>query len=85
DLQGSKLDAVITDTPVAKRILKELNDPNLVILDTVTFDSEYYGIAIPKGSELKAKIDEAIQALIDDGTIDTLVLKWDIYGENAEE
>ena len=36
----------------------------------------YYGIAMPKGSELKAKIDEAIKALQADGTIDALVLKW---------
>ena len=55
DLKGNKLDAVITDTPVAKQILAELNDPTLTILDTVTFDVEYYGIAIPKGQdELKA-------------------------------
>ena len=86
DLQGGKLDAVITDTPVAKRILKELNDPSLVIAEGVTFDSNFYGIAMPKGStELKAKIDEAIKALQDDGTIDALVLKWNIYGENTDD
>ena len=85
DLQGGKVDAVITDTPVAKRILKELNDPTLVIAEGITFDVNYYGIALPKGSELKAKIDAAIKALQDDGTIDALVLKWNIYGENTEE
>ena len=86
DLKGGKLDAVITDTPVAKRILKELNDSTLTISTTVAFDAQYYGIAIAKGKDdLKAKINDAIKALQDDGTIDALVLKWNIYGENSDE
>ena len=63
DLKGGKLDAVITDTPVAKKILAELNDPSLTISQTVSFGVEYYGIAIPKGQDdLKAKIDAAIKS-----------------------
>lgn len=46
DLKGGKLDAVITDTPVAKKILAELNDPTLTISDTVSFGVEDYGIAL---------------------------------------
>jgi len=84
DLQGGKLDAVITDTPVAKRLVKELADDSLVISDTVVFDAEYYGVAITKGNdELKAKIDASIERMQEDGTIDALVVKWDIYGENT--
>ena len=85
ELAGGKLDAVITDTPVAKRILKELNDETLMILDAVEFDKEYYAVALPKGSdELKAQIDASITRMIEDGTIDALVVKWDVYGENAD-
>ncbi len=85
ELQGGKLDAVITDTPVAKRLLKELNDPELVALD-IAFGTEYYGVAIPKGQdELKAKINASIARMLEDGTIDALIVKWDIYGENAAE
>ncbi len=81
DLAGNKLDAVITDTPVAKAILAELNDASLTVAPAVSFGVEYYGIAIPKGQdELKAKINAAIETLIADGTIDELVAKWDIYG-----
>ena len=79
DLQGGKLDAVITDTPVAKLLLAQLNDANLTISPTVTFDVEYYGIAIPKGNtDLKTKIDASIQRMTDDGTIAALVEKWGI-------
>ena len=87
DLAGNKLDAVITDTPVANAILAELNDASLTISPTVTFGVEHYGIALAKGNdELKAKLDAAIQTLIDNGTIDELVAKWDIYhtAEDAE-
>lgn len=85
DLKGNKLDAVVTDTPVAKRILKELNDDSLTICEGVTFDVEYYGIALAKGQdELKAKIDASIERMQNDGTIDALVQKWDIYSENSD-
>ena len=86
DLKGGKLDAVITDTPVAKKILAELNDPSLTISQTVSFGVEYYGIALAKGqTELKAKIDAAIKTLTENGTIDQLVDKWAIYGSGDEE
>ena len=86
DLQGGKLDAVITDTPVAKKILAELNDPTLTLSDTVSFGVEDYGIALAKGQdELKAKLDAAIKSLIADGTIDQLVEKWAIYGDDTAE
>ena len=85
DLQGNKLDAVITDMAVGQNILKQLNDENLIIIDTVVFDPDQYAIALQKGSELKAPIDEAIQSMIDDGTIDALAAKWGLYGEVEEE
>ena len=81
DLQGDKVDAVITDTPVAQKILAELGDKTLVISDAITFDAEYYAIALAKGNdELKAKLNTAIDSLKADGTIDQLAEKWNIYG-----
>ena len=84
ELQGGKLDAVITDTPVANRIVKELNDPDIMILDAIAFEVNFYGVALPKGSALKAQVDASIQRMLDDGTIDALVEKWDIFSQ-AEE
>lgn len=84
DLQGNKLDAVITDTAVAQAILKELNDDTLYIVDTMEFEPDQYAIELPKNSELKAPIDAAIQSMIDDGTIDKLAVKWGLYGETEE-
>lgn len=85
ELQAGQLDAVITDKPVAARILKELADSTLTISDTIAFETESYGIALPKGNdELKAKIDASIQRMTEDGTLDALAQKWDIYDENPD-
>ena len=80
----ANLDNYVIGQDVAKRILAELNDSTLVISDTISFPSQDYGIAIPKGkADLKAKIDASIQRMQADGTIDALVKKWDIYGDAA--
>ena len=86
DLQGGKLDAVITDTPVAMNLLAQLNDDSLVISDTVSFKVEYYGIAITKGNtDMKAKFDASLARMQADGTIDTLIAKWDNCGESVAD
>ena len=36
-----------------------------------------YGIATPKGSELSDRVADVVQEMLDDGTIDTLIDKWD--------
>ena len=85
ELQAGRLDAVITDSPVATRILKELADSTLIISDTIAFETETYGIVLPKGNEeLKAKIDASIQRMTEDGTLEALAQKWDIFDENPD-
>ena len=85
DLVKGNLDAVIVDKPVAQQILTQLNNANLAISDTVTFDPEEYAIAIAKGKDdIKAKLNTAIEALTADGTIATLADKWDVFGTKAD-
>ena len=38
--------------------------------------SDIYNIAFPKGSELKAIFDEALQEMIDSGEMGELIQKW---------
>ena len=77
ELQGGKLDAVITDLPAANTVMHELNDPSLIVLDNIDFGVEYYAVAIAKGNdELKAQINASIARMKEDGTIDALVEKW---------
>ncbi len=45
-------------------------------------DTSYIGVALPKGSEMAAPLQAAIQRLIDNGTYGRIVAKWGL-GEGA--
>lgn len=73
DVKTGKADLIIMDELPAKEIVKE-ND-NLVILDGVLFQDKY-GMIVKKGNdELKEEINKVLERMINDGTIDKLVLK----------
>ena len=73
-LIGGAVDCVIIDNQPAKALV-EVNE-GLVILDTAYADEEY-AICVAKGNdELLDKINEAIDALIEDGTIAKIVAKY---------
>lgn len=80
-LKSGKIDAFLTDEPLAKEILK--NNEGLKILDEkLTTDS--YAFAInPKKSTLKEEIDEIILEMKKDGTLTKLEEKW--FGNNEEQ
>jgi polar amino acid transport system substrate-binding protein len=73
-LMTNQIDAVICDTPVASGYVDKYDTLKTVgeILTT-----EEYGIAVAKGKEeLLAKINTALDALLDEGIIDQLTAKW---------
>lgn len=80
-LKSGKIDAFLTDEPLAKEILK--NNEGLKNLDEkLTTDS--YAFAInPKKSTLKEEIDEIILEMKKDGTLTKLEEKW--FGNNEEQ
>ncbi len=43
-------------------------------------DTSYLGVALPKGSDLAAPLQAAVQHLIDDGTYAKIVAKWGLEG-----
>ena len=43
-------------------------------------DTSYIGIALPKGSDMSAALQAAVQHLIDDGTYRKIVQKWGLEG-----
>ncbi len=49
---------------------------NLVVVETSEFSPEQYGIAFRKGSDMTAKVNEAIKALAEDGTLETIAKKY---------
>jgi polar amino acid transport system substrate-binding protein len=43
-------------------------------------DTSYLGVGMPKGSEMAAPMQAAIQHLIDNGTYDKVIAKWGLQG-----
>ena len=73
-LLGGEVEAVIIDNEPAKAFVA--NNASLKILDT-EYAVEEYAIAINKNNtELLAKINKAIEELIEDGTIDAIMSKY---------
>ena len=75
DLMNGQINAVVCDNPVANGYV----DKNPNVLKTVgdIFTAENYGIAVAKGkTELLAKLNAAIQELINEGFITQLSQKW---------
>lgn len=73
-LSGGAVDCVIIDNEPAKALVAA--NSGLKILDT-SYADEDYAICVKKGNnELLEKLNEAIVALIADGTVDRIVAKY---------
>ncbi len=73
-LKNGDVDAVIIDNAPAQVFVEE--NKGLVLLDT-EYANEDYAIAVKKGdSEFLKKLDDAIKALIADGTVQKIVDKY---------
>jgi polar amino acid transport system substrate-binding protein len=80
-LRSGKIDAFLTDEPIANEILKENND--LQILDKKLTDDSY-AFAINKDNyELKKEIDSVIIQMKKDGILEQFKNKW-ITGNNQQ-
>ncbi|MCL6586993.1 MAG: basic amino acid ABC transporter substrate-binding protein [Anoxybacillus sp.] len=77
DLLNGGVDAVVTDNAVANEYVKNNPDKKLrAIEDPTNFESEFYGLMFPKGSDLKPKVDEAIKKVIKSGKYAEIYKKW---------
>lgn len=83
ELNNGGADAVVADIAIVNEYIK--NNPNEKlkgIIDKENFGSEYYGVLYPKGSELKAKLDPAIKAVIENGKYAEIYKEW--FGEEPD-
>jgi glutamine transport system substrate-binding protein len=55
-----------------------------MITDPDTFESEFYGIMFPKGSEIQEDVNEALQTVIDNGTYAEIYEEWFGVEPNTE-
>ncbi|EXX85924.1 glutamine ABC transporter substrate-binding protein [Paenibacillus darwinianus] len=80
ELEGGGVDAVVADIAIVREYVKNNPDKNFKeVADAANFTPEYYGILLPKGSELKALLDPAIKAVIENGKYTEVYKKW--FGE----
>ena len=71
-LEVGEVDAMVLDGAIAHTYMNDERS----ILEGFTVEEVSYGVATIKDSELSAAVAEAVQAMLDDGTIDALVDKW---------
>lgn len=76
-----RLDFVVIEGPTAREFVSEfpvLTTFELSHPEVTKYMEEVAGVsvALPRGSEWTAKVNEAIEALIADGTMDALIKKW---------
>ena len=69
-------DFAVVDAQLAKSYCGNGDYADLIILEGLESDVEYYAIGFKKGSELTAKVNEALEALAKDGTIAKLADKY---------
>ena len=77
EVKAGTADAAVLDWTLAKSMVGEGTDfADLKMIDGVELATEEYGIAFRQGSDFTAKVDEAIQALVADGTLPALAEKY---------
>lgn len=79
-LKSGKIDAFLTDEPLAKEILK--NNDGLRILDEKLTEDSYAFAISPNKNNLKDEIDIVIKNMKENGILDTMEEKW--FGDNEE-
>ena len=77
DLANGKLDVVVIDSSTAEKFIGE-NEGLKIVEDAEVFASEEYGIAVKKGNtELLDAINAKIDAMLADGSINTICEKYE--------
>ncbi|WP_449538760.1 basic amino acid ABC transporter substrate-binding protein [Ferdinandcohnia sp. Marseille-Q9671] len=83
ELESGGADAVVADNGVIEYYAAQNPDKNLkVVGDKDTFDAEFYGMMFPKGSEVKADFDKAIETIIENGKYTDIYKEW--FGEEPD-
>lgn len=72
-LEDGTVDAMVLDGAIAQTYM----DDKRHVIDGFVVAEQSYGVATQKGSELSTPVAEAVQEMLDDGTVAALVDKWD--------
>lgn len=76
EVKTGAVDFAVVDIVLAKNICGKGDYTDLMIVDSIVLDSEIYAIGFEKGSELTAKVNEAIKTLFENGKVMELATKY---------
>ncbi len=78
EVKSGAADFAVLDAQLAKSYCGKGDYADLVVVDALAGDVEYYAIGFKKGSELTAKVNEQLEKLGADGTIAALAEKYGV-------
>ena len=78
EVNAGTADFAVLDAQLAKSYAGKGDYANIVIIDSLSSDVEYYAIGFKKGSELTAQVNGALEQLAADGTIAKLAEKYNV-------
>lgn len=81
ELATKRVDAVVHDTPNVQYYANTAGNGKVKVVGSLK-SGDFYGIAFPKGSALRATVNEALAAIKADGTYDKLYEHW--FGRKPE-
>ena len=74
---GNKADGCVVDYVLSIGMIGEgTSYEDLVVVDSLAFEPEQYGIAFRKGSDVTAKVNEAITKLVESGELQKIAEKY---------
>lgn len=77
ELLSGGADAVVADNTVIEEHAAKNPDQKLIVIsDDGAFEQEFYGVLFPKGSELKADFDKALNTVFENGSYAKLYEEW---------
>lgn len=78
DLKAGSVDFVVIDRMLANSIVGKGDFSDLAIVEAIEMESEKYAIGMRKGSDLTAKINQAMKDLVADGTLLEIAKKYKV-------
>lgn len=77
-VKSGTVDFAVVDNQLARSYCGKGDYANLMIVEALSSDVEYYAIGFKKGSDLTAKVNQQLEALAGDGTIKALAEKYGV-------
>lgn len=84
EMESGGAAAVVADNVVVEEYAKNNPDKELAVIEDPSFDSEFYGILFPKGSELVEEFNTALNTVLDNGTYSEIYQEWFGIEPNVE-